>query len=61
MYEDLFKLAREGKIESITCEYYLEPLNVVSQLFHQKFGFTELGTQRVADGTKLVSLQAAKV
>ncbi len=61
LYQDLFKFARKTKVDSITCEYYLEPLNVVSQLFHNKFGFTELGTQHVANGTKLVSLQAAKV
>jgi len=61
LYQDLFAYAKEQNIENITCEYNLEPLNLASQAFHNKFGFTELGTQRVANGSKLVSLQVAKV
>jgi len=59
LYQDLFSFAKVQGISSITCEYNIEPTNLASRAFHNKFGFTELGTQRVAGGTKLVSLQAA--
>ena len=61
MYMDLFSFARLHSFNTITCEYNIEPPNPVSQRFHDKFGFKELGTQWVADGTKKVSLQAAEV
>ena len=59
LYQDLFAYARAQGISSIACEYNIEPPNLASRAFHDKFGFRELGTQRVAGGTKLVSLQAA--
>jgi len=59
LYRDLFAYARAQGIPSITCEYNIEPPNLASRAFHDKFGFRELGTQRVAGGRKLVSLQAA--
>ena len=61
LYNDLFAFARIQGIRTITCEYNLDPPNQPSRAFHDKFGFRELGTQRVANGTKLVSLQAAEV
>jgi hypothetical protein len=60
LYEDLFDCARSQGIQSITCEYNIEPPNPASKRFHDKFGFKELGRQWVAGGTKLVSLQVAK-
>lgn len=60
LYHNLFAFAREEKIETITCEYNVTPPNPASRKFHDKFGFKELGTQWVADGTKQVSLQAAE-
>ena len=59
LYRDMFAYATAQGIASITCEYNIDPPNLASRAFHDKFGFRELGTQRVAGGTKLVSLQAA--
>ena len=61
MYEDLFRHARDNAIPVVTCEYNLVPPNEASRRFHDKFGFKEQGTQWVADGSKLVSLQAAVI
>jgi len=61
LYDDLFAFARARGIGTITCEYNIDPPNLPSRAFHDKFGFTELGTQWVAGGTKQVSLQAAEV
>jgi len=60
LYDDLFAFARAEKIETITCEYNVDPPNPASRRFHDKFGFKELGTQWVAGGTKQVSLQASE-
>lgn len=59
LYEDLFRHARESAVPFVTCEYNIVPPNEPSRLFHDRHGFREQGTQWVADGTKLVSLQAA--
>lgn len=60
LYQELFWHARSRDIKVVTCEYNIQPPNPVSQRFHYKFGFKQLGTQWVANGTKLVSLQAAE-
>jgi len=59
LYEDLFAFARTHSVGTIACEFYVEPLNAASQCFHAAFGFREVGTQWVAEGTKKVSLQVA--
>lgn len=59
LYKDLFAYAKAQGIPTITCEYNIQPPNLASRAFHDRFGFRQLGTQRVAGGTKLVSLQAA--
>ena len=59
LYEDLFAFARGQGIDTVTCEFYIEPLNEASRRFHAKFGFHEVGTQWVAAGRKQVSLQVA--
>ena len=61
LYKDLFAFAQSRKIGHVVCEYNIEPPNPASKAFHDKFGFTEVGTQWVAGGTKRVSLQAAAV
>jgi len=61
LYDDLFDYVRSQGIPAVTCEYNLQPPNPASQRFHDKFGFKELGTQWVADHTKLVSLQVAEI
>lgn len=60
LYDDLFAHARLNGFPLITCEYNLVPPNETSRLFHDRFGFKEQGTQWVANGAKLVSLQAAE-
>jgi uncharacterized protein len=59
LYEDIFRHARANAIPLVTCEYNIVPPNEPSQLFHDKFGFEEQGSQWIANGTKRVSLQAA--
>lgn len=61
LYQDLFAFAREQGISVITCEYNIQPPNPASQAFHDKFGFKQIGSQWVANGTKEVSLQAAEI
>ncbi len=60
MYRDLFEYARLQQIKAVACEYNIEPPNHASKAFHDKFGFQEVGTQYVADGTKRVSMQVAE-
>ncbi|MGO9036852.1 MAG: GNAT family N-acetyltransferase [Steroidobacteraceae bacterium] len=57
LYEDLFTCARGAGITRITCEFDVDPPNEVSRRFHERFGFREVGSQRVAGGKKAVSLQ----
>lgn len=59
MYADLFGHARARRIGTVVCEYNIEPPNLASKVFHDKFGFREVGNQYVANGTKRVSLQVA--
>ena len=61
LYDDLFGDARLLGIGVIACEYNLEPPNLASKLFHDRFGFAEVGRQHVAGGTKLVSLQVTDI
>jgi len=61
LYKDLFEFARDTQITLVTCEYNIDPPNLPSRAFHDKFGFKELSTQWVARGTKQVSLQASQV
>lgn len=60
LYAFVFAHAAATGAPLITCEYDLLPPNPVSQAFHARFGFQEVGRQTVANGTKWVSLQAAK-
>ena len=61
LYEDLFECARGQQVALITCEFDIEPPNEGSRRFHQKLGFREVGTQRVAGGRKAVSLQELRL
>jgi len=61
LYRDIFQYARSRNTPAITCEYNLVPPNEPSRLFHDKFGFSEVGSQWLANNTKKVSLQAARV
>jgi len=57
LYEDLFSRARAEGLARITCEFDTDPPNEASRRFHRRFGFREVGSQRVAGGKKAVSLQ----
>jgi uncharacterized protein len=59
LYDDLFAYARQEEIGQIACEFDVEPPNPVSQKFHARYGFSEMGTHWVAGGSKRVSLQVA--
>jgi uncharacterized protein len=59
LYEDLFAFAKDGGVETITCEFYVVPFNEASSRFHAKFGLHEVGQQWVSNDTKQVSLQIA--
>lgn len=59
LYDDLFAYARQQGVGQIACEFDVEPPNPVSQKFHARYGFSEVGTQWVAGGSKRVSLQVA--
>jgi len=60
LYHDLFNYARSHRVFTIACEYNLIPPNEPSRIFHEKFGFKEVGAQWLANNTKRVSLQAAE-
>ena len=59
LYRDLFEFVRTERVATVTCEYNIDPPNPASKAFHDKFAFREVGTQRVANGSKRVSLQAS--
>ena len=45
----------------MTCEFDLNPPNPASEKFHARFGFHEVGRQRVGAGNKQVSLQLREI
>ncbi|HME39274.1 MAG TPA: GNAT family N-acetyltransferase [Steroidobacteraceae bacterium] len=57
LYENLIARARARGLMRITCEFDTDPPNEASRRFHERFGFHEVGSQRVAGGKKAVSLQ----
>jgi hypothetical protein len=61
LYRHVFAHAAATSVPVVTCEYDVDPPNEVSERFHARFGFREVGRQRVAGGSKAVSLQASVV
>jgi predicted GNAT superfamily acetyltransferase len=61
LYQDLFEFARARGIPVVACEYNLVPPNEPSRIFHDKFGFKQVGSQWLDGGAKQVSLQVAPV
>ena len=61
LYAHAFKHAAQAGVPILACEFDLEPANPVSERFHAKFGFREVGRQWVAGGRKRVSLQTAEL
>lgn len=58
LYDDLFAFAKTAGVETLTCEFDLDPPNPASAKFHARHGFREVGTQWLGAGKKQVSLQA---
>lgn len=61
LYEDLFAFARDSGVDRIACELDVDPPNETSARFHDRLGFREVGTQRVAGGAKQVSLRELRL
>ncbi|GAC32799.1 GNAT family N-acetyltransferase [Paraglaciecola polaris] len=45
LYYDLFAFSKQQGIEQVVCEYNVEPPNLPSAKFHQRLGFSEVGSQ----------------
>ena len=61
LYDDAIAFARSQGLPRVVCEIDIEPLNATSVAFHERHGFVEVGTQRVAGGAKLVSLRELRL
>ena len=60
LYKDLEKsLSKE--IKMIACEYNIKPLNKISENFHQKMAYKNVGTQLTENNTKQVSLMVKEI
>lgn len=59
LYARVFACARTLGVETVACEYNLQPPNPASQAFHERLGFREVGTQWLQHGAKRVSMQTA--
>jgi len=61
LYDDIFAFARNSGVGRIACEFDIDPPNHASQRFHDRFGFSEVGTRSYGDIAKHVSLQMVSV
>ena len=61
LYDDVFAFARSNRVTKITCEFDIDPPNHASRRFHERYGFSEVGTRSYGDITKYVSLQMVAV
>jgi len=61
LYADLFEFAAESGTTRVTCEFDLDPPNPVSERFHRRHGFREVGRQWLGGGKKQVSLQVREL
>lgn len=59
LYRRLFEHAARTNAERVACEIDVDPPNSQSEAFHARFGFREVGQQRVQNGKKCVSLRVA--
>ena len=58
LYDDLAAFAKGQGLTQLTCEYNIEPMNEGSAIFHDRYGFKEVGQQDLAGQQKRVSMQA---
>jgi predicted GNAT superfamily acetyltransferase len=61
LYGDVTAWAARHGFGRLVCEVNVEPPNPVSDAFHARRGFVEVGTQWVAGGTKRVSLRELRL
>jgi predicted GNAT superfamily acetyltransferase len=61
LYRHVFEVAARAGVPWVTCEFDADPPNPISEQFHARFGFHEVGRQRVGYADKVVALQAAPV
>lgn len=61
LYEDIFAFARRHGVARITCEFDVDPPNDASRRFHERYGFSEVGTRSYGDVVKQVSLQMVAI
>ncbi len=60
LYDDIIDFAARSGVTRLTCEFDIDPPNPASAKFHARFGFREVGRQRIGD-KKEVSLQARAI
>lgn len=56
LYQYIFDCAKKMKLDRVTCEVNVRPLNEVSLRFHSQLGFKEVGQQETKGGDIRVSL-----
>lgn len=63
LYDEVFAQAKRDGVPCVTAEVNLQPPNPASLDFHQRAGFTQVGTQWLQDGEKKkqVSLLLAEI
>jgi predicted GNAT superfamily acetyltransferase len=54
LYEDVIERAGRSDYPAIACEVNFQPPNPVSDAFHARFGFAEVGRGASDNGTKVV-------
>ena len=60
LYDDVFAFARSAAVPIVAAEFYTVPPNPISARFHERYGFTEVGTQPI-EPDKRVSLQISRL
>jgi uncharacterized protein len=61
LYGHVFDRAARDHVPWVTCEFDVDPPNPVSERFHARYGFQEVGRQSVDYADKVVALQAAPI
>jgi predicted GNAT superfamily acetyltransferase len=57
MYDD-FRRSLPPAVEVMTCEIYTEPPATTSMRFHERYGFSQIDSQKTEGGKKEVALMA---
>ena len=59
LYADAFTFARAHGVDTVTCEFDVDPPNPVSEKFHRRFGFGQVGVNTY--NNKHVAMQALRL